>query len=97
MNTGNVPFKQLSDEQKGWLLLQHHKGLTIQILGVVDNNKWVDTDPRWNPEHYYRVKPAPQEVSFVRTLRNKVLTICCTECPDTHELSDFKITSVTDA
>ena len=95
MNTGNVPFKQLTDEQKGWLLLQHHKGAEIQSRSTPDT-KWYTVHPAWEPDQYYRVKPVPQEVSFVRTFRNKVLTICCTECPDTHVLSNFRIVTVTD-
>lgn len=94
MNTGNVPFKQLTDEQKGWLLLQNHKGVEIQSLGT--DNIWYTVNPEWVPNQYYRVKPAPKEVSFVRTFRNKMVTISCTVCPDTYELSNFRIVTVTD-
>ena len=97
MQTGNVPFNQLTDEQKGWILLQAHKGAQIQIYKEFDQT-WYNVvgNPKWLPSDKYRVQPTPRTIRFERTIRDKVLTISVQEDPTSMELFDFKIEKVSE-
>lgn len=52
---------EMSDEEKGALLLAHHEGKVIERF--VDGNMggWVSSDkPLWYPDCTYRIKPEPK-------------------------------------
>ncbi len=59
-------FSEMTDAEKGALLLAEHEGKQIQTLGAVGNlsteRNWFDmeTKPRWVPNCIYREKPEPE-------------------------------------
>ena len=54
-------FQELSNEEKGALLLAHHEGHEIQICIDAHAEQWVPAlaRPLWAPYTYYRVTPKP--------------------------------------
>jgi len=53
----NKPFGELSDAEKGALLLAHHEGKRIELL---DNSKhWTRATPDWSKYCTYRIAPEP--------------------------------------
>lgn len=48
----------MSDEEKGALLLAHHRGEVIEFVGGTVK-EWKRIDPPWWNWHYYRVKKHP--------------------------------------
>jgi hypothetical protein len=67
LNEDKRRFSDLTDEEKGLLLLAWHKGLQIQYW-VADDNEWNDEshieDCTFNPfldgeQYAYRIKPEP--------------------------------------
>lgn len=51
-------WKDMTNEEKGALLLAHHEGAIIEYLSF--KNTWdtvPDNEPRWNDIHRYRVQP----------------------------------------
>lgn len=53
-------WKELSDLEKGTLILAHHNGEEIQSCAT-DKDKWTPEDyPGWYDEVTYRVKPKPK-------------------------------------
>jgi len=54
-------WKDLTDAEKGALLLAHHEGEVIQsrCMFLVGEN-WEDDGPLWDDEYAYRIKPEPK-------------------------------------
>lgn len=56
------PFGELSDEDKGKLLLAHHEGKEIQRRVYDYPCSWyftTDSNPKWMPVSIYRIAPEP--------------------------------------
>lgn len=86
------PFRQLTDEQKGWLLLQHHKGHTIQVF---TGAAWVDVrSPSWEKDTLYRVKPTFVTKTCVAQQGGRAFAISYESDGDPKNDRNFKITDV---
>lgn len=52
------PFGQLTDAEKGALLLAHHEGKRIEMR--FDDGTWCHVGPHWDPDYVYRIAPEPK-------------------------------------
>lgn len=53
-------WAEMTDIEKGELMLAHHNGRTIEFLAEISGN-WLEvTAPLWNASSIYRVKPEPK-------------------------------------
>ena len=51
-------WRDMTDAEKGALLLAHHEGATLQVLSVVN---WYDVEKMvCDPDATYRIKPEPK-------------------------------------
>lgn len=57
--TEHKPFKDLTDAEKGALLLAHHEGKQIQHRWHPADNWTSGTYPVWLPQCIYRIVPEP--------------------------------------
>tara|TARA_R110002073_G_scaffold205273_1_gene364937 strand:+ start:896 stop:1180 length:285 start_codon:yes stop_codon:yes gene_type:complete len=64
-------FSEMSDEEQGYLLLSHHRGIPIEMLSKVKEIWEVKEKPSFCPDMIYRVKEVP-EVRLISAVR-KVL------------------------
>jgi hypothetical protein len=53
-------WKDMTREEKGALLLAEHEGKVIEAFGVSYPDVWYETDPCWDDECPYRIKPEPK-------------------------------------
>ena len=53
-------WRDMTAEEKGALLLAHHEGKDIEAFGVSYPDMWYETDPCWDDECPYRIKPEPK-------------------------------------
>jgi len=86
-NEDERPWKDLTDEEKGALLLARHEGKTIQFnpCGIWVNLTW---DFDWIAENSYRVKPEPKrETVELYWARNHGATTNRTPLADTHRIT----------
>lgn len=59
------PWREMTPEQKGALLLAHHEGKAVQMVTcILDYNRlvWKDASDNWKPTStgIYRIKPTPK-------------------------------------
>lgn len=87
-DVGPTLFGQLSDEEKGALLLAHHQGKTIEWW-LTQTKVWsTNSSPEWSPLRTYRVKPEPVVQTVVRYLGATLTgTNSRKTKPTTHKLS----------
>lgn len=57
------PFGELSDAEKGALLLAHHDGKRIEF--VRSDGAWEITQPHWYRDVVYRIAPEPLIPDFI--------------------------------
>ena len=52
-------WKDMTNEEKGALLLAHHEGAIIEYFGSFTStwNPVFDNNPKWNDNNHYRVQP----------------------------------------
>ena len=54
------PFGELSDAEKGALLLAHHEGKRIEFFDLYSYRGWRESqEPEWAPIVAYRIAPEP--------------------------------------
>lgn len=75
---------EMTDEEKGALLLAHHEGKTIEFFNV---DKWVEVShPYWAHLGRYRVKPEPVVEKVCLHGSNNMFDIL-RDCRDTHKIT----------
>lgn len=57
------PFGELSDAEKGALLLAHHEGKKIELLANCKH--WTRATPDWSKHCTYRIAPEPLIPDFI--------------------------------
>jgi hypothetical protein len=58
-------WRDMTREEKGALLLAYHEGKDIEAFGVSYPDVWYETDPCWDDECPYRIKPEPKRERVV--------------------------------
>lgn len=64
--TDPITFENLSDAEKGALLLAEHNGEIVQIYSERHKEGWTKKSNRFmfNNHHQYRIKPAPKKTTI---------------------------------
>lgn len=60
-------WRDMTDAEKGALLLAHHEGKEIQFWDELYCEVWSDCEPSWEEYSAYRVKPEPKVKTVVMT------------------------------
>jgi hypothetical protein len=98
----NTPtlWKDMTDAEKGELLLAYHDGAVIECN--IDNGVWFYSDPQWNAAHAYRIKPkAPKVETFTSRVQlwgdSEVTHICYGHYGETDKIANITHTyTITD-
>ena len=61
----NTPklWKDMTDAEKGELLLAHHNGKTVECR--IGTGAWFHSAPQWHAGHAYRIKPKAPKVEKI--------------------------------
>ena len=87
-----VLFKDMTDAEKGALLLAKHDGKDIQKWG--DKDGWQKCDPAFMPNNAYRVAPPEPKIEHVRDpswLGYQKVTACYTTIDGVVDLASYRL------
>lgn len=88
-----VLFKDMTDAEKGALLLAEHMGQRIEAFGPVMRT-WAYCDPKFNPDVAYRVAPTEPKIEHVRGktwLGLRKVTTCFTTVDGVVDIASYRL------